>query len=164
MSLTCQKSLSKLQTIKIKAQALEANAERNLFPYSLFLSICPRSLLCLWQLEGFHRDYRMNEQAPHEDVLLRKVCTLPGAGLAQQEKTAHTGSMAVDKTMSIPGFGEDCWKNQKPLTTNRYIPWPFPNIFSKDLTCLQIPITTNCYNLWKTTSLKIFLERFLKSN
>lgn len=89
----------------------------------------------------------MNEQAPHEDVLLRKVCTLPGAGLAQQEKTAHTGSMAVDKTMSIPGFGEDCWKNQKPLTTNRYIPWPFPNIFSKDLTCLQIPITTNCYNL-----------------
>jgi hypothetical protein len=42
-----KKSLRNLKTIKIKIQRLEANAERNLFSYSLFLSICPRSQLCL---------------------------------------------------------------------------------------------------------------------
>lgn len=124
VTLTGQKYPSKLQTVKTTAQGHEANAERNLFSYYLFLPICPRSLLCLWQLEGFHRGCRIHVQAPHEDLQLRrKVCAPPGVGLARQEKTATQAAQRVGKTLSISGSAKDWWeiKNLSSWISNKHL-------------------------------------------
>lgn len=65
-ALNWSRSLRKLNIIKIKSQGSETNAERNPLSYSLFLPICPRSQLCLWQLGGSPRGKTMHVQEPHE--------------------------------------------------------------------------------------------------
>lgn len=92
MSLTGRRSLRKLNTIKIKIQGLETNAQRNLFSYSLFPPICPRSQLCLWQLAGSHRGNGCM-QPPHEALGTRQAWALLGMSSAQQEETASLAAL-----------------------------------------------------------------------
>lgn len=101
---------------KIIAQGLEANAERNLFSYSLLLPICPRGLLCLWQLEDFHSSCRIYVQAPQRSPIQKKSLCSTRSGLGTAEENCYTGSTEVGKNLPPPphrpisGFAEDWWK------------------------------------------------------
>lgn len=166
MPLAGQRSLRKLNTIKIKIQGFETNAERNLTSYSLFLSICARSQLCLWQLVTA---WRLSQGQDHACARatwgfgIRQSCALLGTSSAQQETTAMLAAQKQARPHLSLAF-KDWWKNQispqwignkHPLSLSQHRPeiW---HAYRRPLPKL-LPFV-------KTTPSKIFFKRFLKSN